>query len=79
MLWIAPYKMDTDRTALGQRLLDAAGQAVPAPQVAEAEYKIVGLEGILDLIFLRFAAVCSAAQRAKLKAESNVSGQINYH
>jgi hypothetical protein len=71
--------MDPDRAALGKRLLDAVAEAMPAPQVAEAEYNIVGPEEPLDLIFLRFAEVRSGAQRAKLKAEQNVPGQINHH
>ena len=36
-------------------------------------------EGLLGLIFLRFAEVRFAAQRAKLKAGTNVPGQINHH
>lgn len=78
MIWIAPSKMDTDRAALGKRRRDAAEEAVLAPHVAETDFNGARPEGLLELIFLRFAEFRSA-QRAKLKTESNVSGQINQH
>ena len=68
MPWIAPSKMDTDRAALGKRRRDAAEEAVPAPHVAETDFNGDHPEGLLELIFLRFAEVRSTAQRAKLKA-----------
>ena len=74
MHWIAPSEKDTDNAALEKRLWNAAEQAVPASHVAKAEYNIARPEGLLGLIFLRFAA-----QRARLKAEDNVPGQINRH
>ena len=58
---------------------NAAEEAVPAPHVAETDFNGARPEGILDLMLLRFAEIRSAAQRAKLKAESKVSGQINHH
>jgi hypothetical protein len=79
MIWIAPSKMDTDRVALGKRRRDAAEEAVPAPQIAETDFNGTRPEVLLGLIFLRFAEIRSAAQGAKLKAESNVAGQINHH
>ena len=62
MLWIAPSEKDTDNAALEKRLWDAAEQAVPAPHLAKTEYNVARPEGLLGLIFLRFAEVRFAAQ-----------------
>ncbi len=79
MIWIASSEKDTVTVALEERLGDAAEEAVPAPQIAETDFNGTRPEGLLGLIFLRFAEIRSAAQRAKLKAVSNVAGQINHH
>jgi type I restriction enzyme M protein len=78
MIWIAPSEKDTDTAALEKCHRDAAEPAVPAPHVAKEESQSARPEGLLGLIFLRFAEVRVIAQRAKLKAESKVPGQI-YH
>ncbi len=72
MLWIALTDKDVD--ALDKRLWVAAEQAVPAPHLTETDFNDGRPQGLLGLIFLRFAA-----QRAKLKAGYNVPGQINHH
>ena len=79
MIWIVPSEKDTDDDALGKRLWAAAEQAVPAPNFAEAEYDSARLEGLLGLIFLRFAEVRFAARRAKFKTECAVPGRINHY
>ena len=55
MHWIAPSEKDTDNAALEKRLWDAAEQAVPASHLARSEYNVARPEGLLGLIFLRFA------------------------
>jgi hypothetical protein len=57
MIWIAPSEEATVTDTLEKRLWDAAEQAVPAPHVAEAEYRGARPEGLLGIIFLRFAEV----------------------
>ena len=74
MLWIAPSEKDTDNAALEQRLWSAAEQAVPAPPFAETDFNSGRPQGLLSLIFQRFAA-----QRPKLKAEYDMPGQSNHH
>jgi type I restriction enzyme M protein len=78
MHWIAPSKKDTDSGALEKRLWDTAEQAEPAPHLAKADYDSARPEGLLGIIFLRFAEVRFVAQRAKLKAEYDVPSQINH-
>ena len=75
MLWIAPTKKDDTTRSLRKRLWDAAGQAVPAPHFAEPEYSSARPEGLLGLIFLRFAEVHFAAQRAQLESPSPLGGE----
>ncbi|MSU63063.1 MAG: SAM-dependent DNA methyltransferase [Pedosphaera sp.] len=66
MIWIAPSEKDHDNAALEKRLWDAAEQSVPAPHFAEADRNSARPEGL----FLRFAEVRFAAQRAKLEKAS---------
>ena len=63
MLWIAPSEKDTENAALENRRSDAAGQFRTCPRP----------------IFLRFAEVHFAAQRAQFKTKSNLPDQINPH
>ena len=70
MQWTAPSENDTDSAALKKRLWDAAEQAVPAPHFAETDFNGGRPQGLLGLIFLRFAEVRFAAQRAKLEKAS---------
>ncbi|MFN0068621.1 MAG: hypothetical protein ACKVYV_13410 [Limisphaerales bacterium] len=67
MHWIAPSEKDTGNAALEKRLGSAAGQAVPAPQLAETDFTGGRPQGLLGLTFLRFAEVRFAAQRARLE------------
>jgi len=62
MIWVAPSEKDTANAALEKRLWDTAEQAEPASHLAMAEYDFARPEGLLGLIFLRFAA-----RRAKLE------------
>ena len=79
MHWIAPSEKDTDNVAPEKRLWDAAEPAVPAPSFAEIVFNSARPEGLLGLIFLRFAEVRFAAQRAGLKAMHNGPDQINHY
>jgi len=63
MLWIAPSEKDTDSAALEKRLWDAADQFRANSGLKSQEYSAP----VLGLIFLRFAEVRFAAQRAKLE------------
>jgi type I restriction enzyme M protein len=63
MLWIAPSEKDTDGAALEKRLWDAADQFRANSGLKSQEYSAP----VLGLIFLRFAEVRFAAQRAKLE------------
>ena len=63
MLWIAPSEKDTDSAALEKRLWDAADQFRANSGLKAQEYSAP----VLGLIFLRFAEVRFAAQRAKLE------------
>jgi type I restriction enzyme M protein len=63
MHWIAPSEKDTDNAALEKRLWDAANQLWAGAGLKQSEYS----EPVLGLIFLRFAEVRFAAQRAKLE------------
>jgi hypothetical protein len=66
MHWIAPSDKDTANGALGKRLWDAADLLRANSGVKSQEYSAP----VLGLIFLRFAEVRSAAQRAKLAKAS---------
>src|SRR5205809_1826371 len=62
MKWIAPSEKDTANSTLEKRLWDAADQFRANSGLKAQEYS----GPILGLIFLRFAEVRFAAQRAKL-------------
>ena len=62
MIWIAPSEKDTDNAALEKRLWNAADQFRANSGLKSQEYSAP----VLGLIFLRFAEVRFAAQRAKL-------------
>jgi type I restriction enzyme M protein len=66
MQWIAPSEKDTDTAALEKRLWDAADQFRANSGLKSQEYSAP----VLGLIFLRFAEVRFAAQRAKLEKAS---------
>ncbi len=66
MIWIAPTEKDTDNAALEKRLWDAADQFRANSGLKSQEYSAP----VLGLIFLRFAEVRFAAQRAKLEKAS---------
>jgi type I restriction enzyme M protein len=63
MLWVAPSEKDTATTTLEKRLWDTADQFRANSGLKAQEYS----GPILGLIFLRFADVRFAAQRAKLE------------
>jgi hypothetical protein len=68
MRWIAPSEKDTATVTLERRLWDAADQFRANSGLKSQEYSAP----VLGLIFLRFAEVRFAAQRAKLeKAEAS--------
>lgn len=69
MLWIAPSEKDTDNAALEKRLWDAADQFRANSGLKSQEYSAP----VLGLIFLRFAEVRFAAQRAKLEKSATSS------
>lgn len=66
MHWIAPSEKDHDNAALEKRLWDAADQFRANSGLKSQEYSAP----VLGLIFLRFAEVRFAAQRAKLEKAS---------
>jgi len=66
MIWIAPSEKDTANAALEKRLWDAADQFRANSGLKSQEYSAP----VLGLIFLRFAEVRFAAQRAKLEHAS---------
>jgi type I restriction enzyme M protein len=66
MLWIAPSEKDAASTSLEKRLWDAADQFRANSGLKAQEYS----GPILGLIFLRFAEVRFAIQRAKLEGAS---------
>lgn len=66
MIWIAPSEKDADNAALEKRLWDAADQFRANSGLKSQEYSAP----VLGLIFLRFAEVRFAAQRAKLEKAS---------
>jgi type I restriction enzyme M protein len=63
MIWIAPTERDSDAATLEKRLWDAADQFRANSGLKAQEYS----GPILGLIFLRFAEVRYAVQRAKLE------------
>ena len=63
MIWIAPSEKDSANAALEKRLWDAADQFRANSGLKSQEYSAP----VLGLIFLRFAEVRFAAQRAKLE------------
>ena len=63
MRWIAPAEKDTASVSLEKRLWDAADQFRANSGLKAQEYS----GPILGLIFLRFAEVRFASQRAKLE------------
>ena len=69
MHWIAPLEKDTDNAALEKRLWDAADQFRANSGLKSQEYSAP----VLGLIFLRFAEVRFAAQRAKLEKSATSS------
>ena len=69
MIWIAPSEKDTDNAALEKRLWDAADQFRANSGLKSQEYSAP----VLGLIFLRFAEVRFAAQRAKLEKSATSS------
>ena len=71
MLWIAPSEKDTGTAALEKRLWDAADQFRANSGLKSQEYSAP----VLGLIFLRFAEVRFAAQRAKLETPSPVASR----
>ena len=66
MIWVAPSEKDTNNAALEKRLWDAADQFRANSGLKAQEYSAP----VLGLIFLRFAEVRFAAQRAKLEKAS---------
>lgn len=69
MLWIAPSEKDTANGTLEKRLWDAADQFRANSGLTAAQCS----QPVLGLIFLRFAEVRFAAQRAKLDKTSATS------
>ena len=68
MRWVAPSEKDAATATLEERLWDAADQFRANSGLKSQEYSAP----VLGLIFLRFAEVRFAAQRAKLeKAEAS--------
>ncbi|MGH8759340.1 MAG: type I restriction-modification system subunit M, partial [Burkholderiales bacterium] len=66
MLWVAPSEKDTATDTLERRLWDAADQLRANSGLTSAQYSTP----VLGLIFLRFADVRFAKQRAELGKES---------
>ena len=69
MQWIAPSEKDLATSTLEKRLWDAADQFRANSGLKSQEYSAP----VLGLIFLRFAEVRFAAQRAKLEKVSSSS------
>src|SRR5438093_12943166 len=63
MQWIAPSEKDVATDTLEKRLWHAADQHRANSRLTSAQYS----QPVLGLIFLRFAEVRFAAQRAKLE------------
>lgn len=73
MIWIAPSEKDTDNAALEKRLWEAADQFRANSGLKSQEYSAP----VLGLIFLRFAEVRFANQRAKLEKAGTSSRRGN--
>jgi type I restriction enzyme M protein len=71
MIWIAPFGKDTTASTLEKLLWDAADQFRANSGLKSQEYSAP----VLGLIFLRFAEVRFAAQRAKLESPSPLGGE----
>ena len=71
MIWIAPSEKTPPRATLEKRLWDTADQFRANSGLKAQEYS----GPILGLIFLRFAEVRFAAQRAKLESPSPVASR----
>ena len=71
MHWIAPSEKDTDNAALEKRLWDTADQFRANSGLKAQEYS----GPILGIIFLRFAEVRFAVERAKLESPSPLGGE----
>ena len=69
-----PIRKDPDSAALEKRLWDAADQFRANSGLKSQEYSAP----VLGLIFLPFAGIRFAAQRADLKTGYDVSGQIHH-
>src|SRR2546422_9228357 len=69
MIWVAPSERDTANETLEKRLWAAADQLRANSGLTSAQYS----QPVLGLIFLRFAEVRFAAQRAKLQKLSTSS------
>jgi HsdM N-terminal domain/Domain of unknown function (DUF3387) len=69
MHWIAPSEKDTANDTLEKRLWEAADQFRANSGLTAAQYS----QPVLGLIFLRFAEVRFAAQRAKLEKATATS------
>jgi type I restriction enzyme M protein len=69
MHWIAPSEKDADTVTLEKRLWDAADQFRANSGLKSQEYSAP----VLGFIFLRFAEVRFAAQRAKLEKSATSS------
>src|SRR5712671_5211415 len=69
MIWIAPSEKDNGNAALEKRLWDAADQFRANSGLKSQEYSAP----VLGLIFLQFAEVRFAAQRAKLEKTASSS------
>src|SRR2546427_10487329 len=66
MIWVAPSERDTANEVLEKRLWDAADQLRANSGLTSAQYSTP----VLGLIFLRFAEVRFAKQRAELEKEA---------
>jgi len=82
MIWIAPTEKNAANEALEKRLWDAADQLRANSELKAQQYSAP----VLGLIFLRFAGVSFAAQRAKLdkaggssRRASRVDDAAAYH
>jgi len=69
MTWIAPSEKDNNSAALEKHLWDAADQFRANSGLKSQEYSAP----VLGLIFLRFAEVRFATQRAKLEKSATSS------
>lgn len=75
MIWIAPTEKDSATETLKKRLWDSADQFRANSGHKAQEYSGGSPLGLLGIIFLRFAEVRFAAQRAKLASPSPLRGE----